>query len=187
VRRQILGDQGAVPRRPVIDTVATDPMELLNANSYQKGGFVLHMLRREVGDSAFFRGLRAYYAAHKHGNALTDDLRAAVEREAGRDLRWFFDQWLRRPGYPELDARWGWDAAQRRLVLEVRQSDRFGFWRVPLVVSLEEGGRRLSARVEVPAQREARLVVPLEIGEPLDRIALDPGADLLAAIRWERR
>ena len=87
-----------VASRPVIDTTQTDLMELLNTNSYQKGGWTLHMLRALVGDSAFFRGLRSYYLANRHSTALTDDLRRAVEGSSGRSLGWFFDQWLRRPG-----------------------------------------------------------------------------------------
>ena len=72
-RAEILGDR-VVATRPVIDSAQTDLMQLLNANSYQKGGWTLHMLRTLVGDSAFFRGIRDYYAAHRDGNALTDDL-----------------------------------------------------------------------------------------------------------------
>ncbi|HYD54352.1 MAG TPA: M1 family metallopeptidase [Gemmatimonadaceae bacterium] len=189
LRQEVLRDRTSVPHRPVIDTVETNLMRLLNANSYQKGGFVLHMLRREVGDSAFFAGLRDYYAAHRHETALTDDLQAAVERRAGRDVRWFFDQWLRRPGHPELEVGWRWDAAQEggRVVLDVRQSDRFGFWRVPLVVSIEADGRTVVHRLEVPAERAARLVVPTPLSARPARVVLDPDADLLAVLRLDAR
>ena len=68
-RAQLLRDP-VVAARPVIDSAQTDLMQLLDANSYQKGGWTLHMLRSLVGDSAFFRGIRDYYAAHVDGNAL---------------------------------------------------------------------------------------------------------------------
>lgn len=187
IRRQILADRASVPQRPVIDTIETDLLRLLNANSYQKGGFVLHMLRRQVGDSAFFRGIRAYYAAHRHGNATSDDLRAALERSSGADLRWFFDQWLRRPGFPQLEVSWSYDATARRVVLDVRQGTRFGSFRLPLTVSIESGGpgapTTARAMVEVPAQGEARLVVPIDIGTRPTRVMLDPDNDLLAELR----
>jgi aminopeptidase N len=83
-RGQILADTGAVAKRPVIDTIETNLTALLNANSYQKGGWTLHMLRRLVGDSAFFRGVRQYYAEHRHGTAVTDDFRRAVEATSGQ-------------------------------------------------------------------------------------------------------
>jgi len=187
LRRQILEDRASVPERPVIDTVETDLLRLLNANSYQKGGFVLHMLRRQVGDSAFFRGIRAYYAAHRHGNATSDDLRAALERSSGTDLRWYFDQWLRRPGHPQLAVRWSYDSTARRLVLDVRQERRFGFFRLPLVVAIEGGGTgapvTARATVEVPAEGESRLVMPIDVEMRPTRVALDPDVDLLAELR----
>jgi aminopeptidase N len=144
---------------------------------------VLHMLRREIGDSAFFSAVRAYYAAHRHGNALTDDLRAATERAAGRPLDWFFDQWLRRPGWPELAVRWSHDAAARRVVLEVEQGSRFGAYRLPLRVRLQAGGVTQDTVVQVPASRTARVVIPVDAATRPSRVELDPGADLLASIR----
>ncbi len=105
IRRRVL-TAAEVKERPVIDTTQADLMALLNANSYQKGGFVLHMLRQQVGDSVWIRGIRAYYAAHVNGNAITDDLRSAMEGAAHADLKWFFDQWLTRPGYAELGVEW---------------------------------------------------------------------------------
>ena len=64
----------------MIDTIETDLLALLNRNSYEKGGFVLHMLRAQVGERAFFDAIRAYYAKHRHATAMTDDLRAEMER-----------------------------------------------------------------------------------------------------------
>lgn len=86
---------------PVVDTTA-DYMELLNANSYQKGGWVLHMLRSEVGDSVFHRIIQMYYQQYKGNNADTRDFERVAEKVSGKDLKWFFDQWLYRPGIPDL-------------------------------------------------------------------------------------
>src|SRR5262249_35713586 len=126
-----------VARRPVIDTIETDLMALLNTNSYQKGGFVLHMLRTMLGDSAFFRGLRSYQQKYQHGTALTDDLRRQLEAAGKTDLKWFFDTWLTRPGFPELTTSWTWDAATKRVSLDVTQASRFGSFRFPLVVEIQ--------------------------------------------------
>src|SRR5262249_26800521 len=88
VRRTVLGDTTAVTHRRVIDTAETNYLALLNRNSYEKGGFVLHMLRAQVGERAFFDALGAYYAKHKHSTAVTDDLRAEMERESKQRLGW---------------------------------------------------------------------------------------------------
>ncbi|HJW18375.1 MAG TPA: M1 family metallopeptidase, partial [Flavisolibacter sp.] len=87
--------------QPVVDTV-TNLMDLLNANSYQKGAWVLHMLRNEVGDSIFKKIIRSYYNTYKFKNADTRDLQKIAEAVSGKDLKWFFDQWLYQPGIPQL-------------------------------------------------------------------------------------
>jgi aminopeptidase N len=115
--------------KAVVDTTLDDLAKVLNTNVYEKAGFTLHLLRREIGDSAFFRGIRAYYAAHRHGNALTADLQQAFERASSRPLGWFFEQWLRRPGYAEADASWSWNAKARRLSVIVRQGARVAPYR----------------------------------------------------------
>src|SRR5205814_251167 len=66
VRGSVLADTTAVTHRPVIDSIETNFLALLNRNSYEKGGFVLHMLRAQVGERAFFDALRSYYAKYKH-------------------------------------------------------------------------------------------------------------------------
>ena len=181
IRGTILADTSAVTRRPVIDTVETDLMELLNVNSYQKGGFVLHMLRNELGDSAFFGGVRDYYGAHRHGTALTGDLRAALEKRSSRNLGLFFDQWLRRPGYPELDVVWSTDSASRTIELSVNQSGRFGLYQVNLRLALADStGALRRVEVGVPAQDTTKVSLP--ISGPVVRVDVDPDVQLLARI-----
>ena len=178
IRNVILGDTVAVAKRPVIDTVETNLMNLLNANSYQKGGWVLHMLRSELGDSAFFGGVRAYYAAHKHGTALTPDLQAALERASGRSLEAFFDQWLRRPGYPEVDVAWAADSTSRGILLTITQADRFGAFEFPLRLALtDSAGAVRHVEVGVPAVPETQLQLP--VSGTIRSIEVDPDVQVL--------
>jgi aminopeptidase N len=88
----------------------------------RKGAWVLHMLRRKLGDEPFFRGLRRFYGSHAGGTATTEDLRRALEAEGGIDLAAFLRQWLHRPDLPDLSVAWRWDAATREVVLEVAQA-----------------------------------------------------------------
>ncbi len=74
---------------PVVDTTITNLMELLNPNSYQKGAWVLHMLRHKIGDKAFFNGMRLYYERFYNSNALTSDFRNVMEQVSGKDLEQF--------------------------------------------------------------------------------------------------
>jgi aminopeptidase N len=181
-RARILADSSAVPRRPVIDTIETNLVALLNANSYQKGAWTLHMLRRVVGDSAFFRGIRQYYGAHRHGTALTDDLRRAVEATSGQQLDWFFDQWLRRPGYPTPVLTWDYDSTAARVTVTVDQArSRFGAYRFPLTLAVHDasGGVR-KASIDVTAQPRTTVQLPLVVVARPSRVAPDPDVDLLA-------
>lgn len=114
-------------KKPVIDTTVTNLMSLLNANSYQKGGWVLHMLRNEVGDSAFVKGLRLFYKRYAYDNVVTDDFRKVMEETSGKDLGQFFRQWLYKPGQPELKISREQKGKNTILVIEQVQENLFSF------------------------------------------------------------
>jgi len=180
IRQAIVADTSSVPRRAVVDTITTSLFALLNTNSYQKGGFVLHMLRQQVGDSAFFRGIRQYYAEHVNGNALTEDLQHAMEASSGKSLGWFFDQWLHRSGYAELRTSWKRDA-KGVIRLTIDQSDRFGAYQFPLDVAITgSSGVVRHVSVNVPAKPHVELRLPGTYNTPPRDVALDPDVSLLA-------
>jgi len=182
MRRAVLSSQ-VVAERPVIDTAEQNLMALLNNNSYQKGGFVLHMLRATLGDSAFFRGLHRYYDRYRNGNALSDDLRRELEAASGTPLGWFFDQWLRRPGFPELTTSWTYDAAAKRVILSITQAGRFGSYRFPLTVDIKTAaGRRVRTRVDVTAQPSTRVTLDPPLDTAPVELVFDPDGELLATI-----
>jgi aminopeptidase N len=109
----------------IVDTVAIpgdNLLGLLNANSYQKGGLVLHMLRGLLGDEVFFAGVRRFYANHAHDTAVTADLRRAFEEQSGRELGWFFEQWVFQPGHPVIRFDWRWDAQAGEAVVDLEQT-----------------------------------------------------------------
>ncbi|HSV33270.1 MAG TPA: M1 family metallopeptidase [Pyrinomonadaceae bacterium] len=95
-------------RGPIRDTETLDLNQLLNPNNYEKGAWVLHMLRKRLGDDAFFKGLREYYRAHHEANATTEDLRAALEKASRQNLREFFARWVYASGHPKYEFSWSW-------------------------------------------------------------------------------
>jgi aminopeptidase N len=109
-------------RIPIHDTETLDLSKLLNANNYQKGAWVLHMLRAELGDEKFFRGIRTYYDAHRGSLASTEDLRAAFEKASGRNLKDFFERWVYGAGHPRYELLWKWDGKNKRLRLMLDQT-----------------------------------------------------------------
>jgi len=137
----------AVRNRPILDTAETRLMALLNANSYPKGSWVLHSLRGLMGDSAFFRGLRAYYAQYRNGNALSRDFANVMGAAVGRSLDWYFIQALTQPGFPVFAVRTAARPDSVTVELEQVQDAEWGLYRLPGLV-LDLGGRRAAVDVE---------------------------------------
>ena len=183
IRTQILAAP-VVAARPVVDSVgAATPNELLNANSYQKGAFVLHMLRSDVGDDAFFKGIRDYQAQYRNGTATTANLRVAMEQAAGASLVPFFEQWLHRPGFPELAVHWTLNASARTVSFSVTQSARFGMFAVPLVVELvDANGQRERHTLHIQDVATQTFTQPLSLMTAPVSVLLDPEVELLARL-----
>ena len=91
-RAEILQLEQKLPDTPIVHRNLSDMSKVLNGLVYQKGGWTLHMLRDQIGDLAFWNGIRDYYRRFQNQNASTDDLRAAMEDAADLHLKWFFDQ-----------------------------------------------------------------------------------------------
>jgi aminopeptidase N len=108
-------------RTPIFDRDTEDLSKLLNPNNYQKGSWVLHILRSRLGDAAFFRGIQDYYQAHKNSNANTDDLRAALEKTSGKNLKAFFERWIYESGHPQYELSTSWDARRGNATLTLKQ------------------------------------------------------------------
>ena len=159
-RQRVIGSDDA--HRPIHDPSVTDLFALLNDNNYPKAGWVLHMLRGVVGDEAFFGGIREYYRRYLHQAVLTEDFRAVMEESSARELGWFFDQWIYRPGFPTLEAEHVWvpsstgrGGSVELTVRQVQPADWPAF-RLPMEVEIVSGGERIRRRIEL-RERETEL------------------------------
>ena len=155
---------------PVVDSLSTY-MDLLNANSYQKGSWVLHMLRNEVGDSVFHKIIQAYYQRFKGGNADTRDFEAVGEKVSGKNLKWFFDQWLYRPGVPQLKLEVKKDKDEVKIKI-IQEKELFQF---PLEYEVFAGDEAWYEQVQIKG-RETELKFKLR---DFKQIILDPRVKLL--------
>jgi aminopeptidase N len=104
-------------RRPIVTKKYKYPDELFDSHSYQKGACVLHMLRNLVGEDKFKEALSRYLEKFRTKNVDTDDLRIISEGVSGRDLKEFFEQWLYKPGHPQLNIEF----------TDVSDSNHFGY------------------------------------------------------------
>ncbi len=167
------------PDATVLDTTLAIGNALLSTNSYQKGAWVLHMLRSLVGEAAWWEGIRTYYARFMNGNALSSDFMTVMEEVSGQDLGWFFNQWLTLPGHPQLQWSWEWDAAGKKLTVTVRQIQESGpAFRFPLELGIYTDPSQPPQMVEVEVNGQAELFVFESDAEPVF-IALDPDVRLL--------
>jgi aminopeptidase N len=159
---------------------------ILSTNSYQKGGWVLHMLRRLVGDEPFWKGLATYYARFRNANALTDDFRRVMEEVSGKPLEGFFRQWVYTPGQPLIQGSWSYANGVLTVRLEQAQADRIVF-DTPLDIGIVTD-RSAATRVEtVPLGHRTETFTFQVDKEPLD-VVLDPNTWLLAEFgRFERQ
>jgi aminopeptidase N len=160
--------------RPVIDTTITNLMRLLSVNSYQKGAWVLHMLRHELGEESFWRGMRSFYEKFRNMNALTSDFEKVMEEVSGKDLTGFFNQWLYVAGQPDLKItntplkKYGYT----EITIEQKQEFLYNF-PIELLINSQEGEYRKSVRI---SEKVTRLKVK---SVKINEIIVDPDVNLL--------
>jgi aminopeptidase N len=111
-----------------------------NGIVYQKGGWALHMLRRQVGNERFWEGIREYYRRYRDSNASTADFRKVMEETSGMHLGWFFQQWLYRAGTPVVEGSWKYIAEAKRIEIDLAQTQPGDPYRLPIEVGIVGAG-----------------------------------------------
>jgi aminopeptidase N len=155
---------------PTIDTTLPVTDKLLNPNTYEKGAWTLHMLRRELGDELFQQCIRTFYEEYKHSNALTEDFQEVVETLAGAEFNDFFHQWLYEPGHPVLSSRS--DHKNGQLCLTIRQHQEQHCFTFPLDVIIKDGkGNKIITTLAI-SKKEQSFTFPVA-WQP-KQIILDP-------------
>lgn len=90
-------------QRSIVTKTYKHPDDLFDAHSYEKAGYVLHMIRNYIGDYSFRKSLKIYLERYKNRSAESNNLLDVIEEVHGKDMHLFFDQWIYRKGHPELD------------------------------------------------------------------------------------
>lgn len=113
-----------------------DPDELFDVLSYQKGARILHYLRYQIGDSAFFRGIRFYLNNNAYKACDIHDLRKSFEESSGKDLTAFFDRWFLNGGHPVLEVkhREAIEGKPYKLILKQVQDSSMGIFQLPIAI-----------------------------------------------------
>ncbi|HUH33246.1 MAG TPA: M1 family metallopeptidase [Daejeonella sp.] len=121
-----------------------DREQMFDEVTYQKGGRILHMLRKTVGDDAFFKALNLYLTRHAYKTAEVHDLRIVFEEVTGQDLNWFFNQWFLASGHPVLAIQTAYDAEKNLATVSIQQNQDLSvtpLYRIPMAVDIYAGGK----------------------------------------------
>ena len=159
--------------------------DMFDAVSYNKGGGVLHMLRKFLGDDAFFAGLHEYLRANEYSTGEVHQVRLAFEKITGRDLNWFFNQWFYGSGHPELDHTLSYEPIKKQVRLVIRQTQNQGLFEFPLAVDFYLNGKAVRHHFWVKASKQNEFAIPLE--KMADFVVLNPDGVLLSQIKDDKK
>jgi hypothetical protein len=173
------------PNGSVFVTDTADVNRLFSSRlTYNKGAYVLHMLRGVLGDSTFFRGVRRYLndPAIRFGYARTADLRRNLELESGRDLSVFFQKWIYGEGYPNYHAEWTQNS-NNWVKVKLNQTpshSSVNFFEMPVTLNFKGQSEQLSFVVD---HRFSGQEFWLNVGFPVDTLMIDPDQWILSKIK----
>jgi aminopeptidase N len=188
--RQIAAFDTSERGKPLVNRNLRDPADIYSDDGgkvYYKGGWVLHMLRHQLGEQVFWRGVAKYLTEHRWQAVETSDLRRALEEVSGRDLEQFFEQWVYGHGLPRLDVTYAWDAARKRARVTIRQTQKIDAatpaFAVPLDLYFRAGGQDQYRTVQLS---EARHEFQYDFATEPDIFCVDPQGGLLKTLALHR-
>ncbi|MGQ0542570.1 MAG: M1 family metallopeptidase [Blastocatellia bacterium] len=155
-------DDAVTPRRFALFNQTAEEVDKLfdrPATTYNKGGAVLHTLRKQVGDEAFWKAVNIYLNRHRLGSVESTDLRKVMEETSGQKLDWFFEQWVYGTGYPKLEIKQTWNADTKTLNLGIAQTQKTeklstAAYRLPIEIEIKIGDITETKRIEVTKRAE---------------------------------
>ena len=160
----------------VIDTTVTDYNQLLNANSYQKASWFLHMLNEKIGEDLFQNSLKEYHRIFKDSTVLTSDFQKIVEKNTELKLNTFFNQWLMQPGFPLIKVKWK-QKKNNTLKLKISQKQKYYTYSFPLEIEFQLlNGEN---KIEIFKINKRTTKASLTFHQEIKKIELDPHVKLL--------
>jgi aminopeptidase N len=164
-----------------------DDSSEFNGNAYDKGGWVLYMLRHQLGEDQFYAGLKHYLEVNRGKNVVTADLIKAIEEATHTDVDQFFDQWIYGAGAPEFDISYTYDADKKQVALTVKQTQKVdghvGLFRMPVDVEITNAtGPKLYPIVV--SQAEETFTLPSSSAPQM--VLFDRGNQVLKTVEFKK-
>lgn len=155
--------------------------------TYFKGGLVLHMLRTILGDEAFFEALAYYLRKHEFSNVISSDFEIAIEEATGRNLDWFFDDWVYGGGYPILEINSTYLSEEGKIDLSVAQIqprvEGQGIFRLPLPVTIVTAGGKMDHVFWLEKSQQHFVI---DCSQRPQMVSIDGNGSLIAEIRFHK-
>jgi len=185
-RERVWSGEDNDPEETVVHDNLSDMSDVLSGLQYQKGAWILHMLRWEIGTEDFWTGLREYYRRYRDSTASTADLVRLMEEISGEELSWFFDQWLHRTPSPALEGSWLYDSASGQIEIELVQTQPGDAYTLDLEIGIGEANAE-DSRLDVIQMTEKRQRFELAVDGAPQSVTLDPNTWALIRAEFVRR
>jgi len=174
--------------RPIVTREFDSSWDMFDQHLYPGGAVRLHMLRKTMGDDAFWAGVREYVATFARRTVETSDFRRTLEKHGGLSLGRFFDQWFHSPGYPKLKASMRHSREDGLLTLTIEQTQvdkkkRVGLFDLDMPVAIQTAdGEWIRRRV---ALSEARHEVVVALAAKPKQVVFDPDMEVLFTLDFD--
>jgi len=180
-RKGIFARGDGPKKRPIVDYHYENPGTMFDARAYPKGGWVLHMLRRKMGDEMFYTGLQKYGNKFRMQTAETSDFRKVLEEHTGRNLERFFYDWTARPGHPVLEVSTSYDPEDKLAKITLKQTQKEEPFHFPFTAEIlcKDTTGPVTVEKEI-TEKEVTIYVPLP-GAP-ELVRIDPQAAVLCEL-----
>jgi aminopeptidase N len=185
-RERVWSGEENDPEETVVHDNLSDMGDVLSGLQYQKGAWILHMLRWEIGTEDFWTGIREYYKRYRDSTASTADLVRLMEEISGEELSWFFDQWLHRTPSPALEGSWRYDSASGQVEIELVQTQPGDAYTLDLEIGIGETNAE-DSRLEVIQMTEKQQQFQLAVEGAPQSVTLDPNTWALIRAEFVRR
>lgn len=174
------------PNYRIVHKNLQDMEQVTSSHTYQKGSWILHMLRGVVGNDHFWKGIRSYYGKYMNGSATTADFRREMEEASNMDLKDFFDQWLYKPGALQYSGSWHYDAKKKevRMIIDQVQTDG-SLFKMPVQVAIHPANGKPFIKTLPVHEKKNTFTIPLDAAP--QHIVLDPDNWILMDATWVKK
>jgi aminopeptidase N len=176
-RKSVYDMSVKMPDFSIVSNRTAEKEDVTSGITYQKGAWVIHMLRNLIGEKNFKKGIQNYYAKYFNANTTTSEFRAEMEKVSGKDLKLFFKQWLYQPINPTINASWKYDANTKKLNVQLQQAQKY-LYNVPVEIGFYKKGASTPTILTMNLKEKDQLF-SFPLATAPEKLELDPRALLL--------